>query len=56
MDLVLIENVFDPNSLALVGFTTGVFTANDASGILEGNFEIQVFDFKSKKQNLNIFL
>lgn len=45
MDMVLIEDTEDPHSLALVGFTTGVFTAHDVSSILEGNFEIQVCSF-----------
>lgn len=53
MDIVLIENLEDPNSLALVAFTTGVLTAYDSNDILEGNFEIQVYYFFISE---NIFL
>lgn len=42
LDLVLVESPQRSDSLALVCFTTGVFTANDLLGIFEANFELQV--------------
>lgn len=41
-DLLLLEDSSKSNSLALVGHTTAVLNLNDASGIIESNFEIQV--------------
>ncbi|KAI6183494.1 hypothetical protein M3Y97_00495100 [Aphelenchoides bicaudatus] len=40
-DLLLLEDSSKSNSLALVGHTTAVLNLNDASGVIESNFEIQ---------------
>lgn len=41
----MLENPTNPDSLALIGFTTAVVTANDASGQMEATYEIQVSIF-----------
>lgn len=41
-DLVLLDDPTNPDSLALIGYTTAVVTANDASGQMEASYEIQV--------------